>query len=99
MTNDLRRWLRYTKWANQESLKSLTDAAPESALKRMGHIVAAEALWLDRVEGKASGAVWPKLPIEEISNLITSNDERWQRLMKQTGETWQDRKVAYKNSK
>src|SRR5207248_10325985 len=61
--------------------------------------VAAEALWLDRVEGRSSGAVWPKLPLPEIANLITSNDERWQRLIRQSGGTWESRSVGYKNSK
>ena len=99
MNKELRRWLRYNVWANRETLKSLDDAAPESALKRMAHIVAAEALWLDRVEGKSSGAVWPKLPIAEIAKLITNNDGRWQKSMRESGETWETRKVPYKNSK
>ena len=98
MTEQLKRWLRYNVWANRESLKSLNDSAPEPALKRMAHIVAAEALWLDRVEGKASGAVWPKLQVSEIADLITSNDQRWQSAMK-SGGAWQDRKIGYKNSK
>src|SRR5438874_8721924 len=99
MIDHLQRWLRYNVWANREALKSLTEAAPESALKRMAHIVAAEALWLDRVEGITSGAVWPKLPLQEIAKLITSNDERWQKSMKTSREAWESRAVAYKNSK
>ena len=98
MNSDLQRWLRYNAWANRESLKSLNDSAPESALKRMAHITAAEALWLDRVEGKTSGAVWPKQPVKEIADVITSNDQRWQSVMK-SGGAWQDRKIDYKNSK
>src|SRR5205085_2452792 len=50
----LHRDLRYHYWANQETLGSLqlAIAPPEKAIARMAHIVGADSLWLDRIEGK-----------------------------------------------
>jgi uncharacterized damage-inducible protein DinB len=98
MIEDLERWLRYNAWGNRETLKSLSTSAPASALKRMAHIVAAERLWLDRIEGKTAGAVWPELSPGMIAESITENEKRWEALIQQ-GEAGLARKVPYKNSK
>src|SRR5437879_5324356 len=92
MIEDLRRWLRYTAWGNRETLKSLTTASPAAALKRMAHIVAAERLWLDRIEAKTAGEVWPELPLEATAAMISENEKRWEGLIRK-GEAEMVRKV------
>ena len=98
MLDDLQRWLRYDSWANRETLKSLSPGSPESAMKRMAHIAAAEGLWLDRIAGKTTGAVWPDLDVERISEALASLERRWRELM-QSGNPGLERQVHYKNSK
>jgi uncharacterized damage-inducible protein DinB len=98
MLNDLQRWLRYDSWANRETLKSLSPGFPESAMKRMAHIAAAEGLWLDRIAGRMAGAVWPDLDIEKISGALALVEERWRELVQNGNEVF-NRKVHYKNSK
>ena len=98
MIEDVRRWMRYNSWGNRETLKSLTASSPAAALKRMAHIVAAEGLWLDRIEAKTAGAVWPELPLESIAAAISKNDERWEALIGK-GDAELARKIPYKNSK
>jgi uncharacterized damage-inducible protein DinB len=95
---NLQRWLRYNAWGNRETLKSLNGSSPASALKRMAHIVAAERLWLERIEGKTAGEVWPSLSPEKISAAIAENEKRWEAQL-QTGEAGLARQVSYKNSK
>jgi uncharacterized damage-inducible protein DinB len=98
MIEDLRRWLRYNAWGNRETLKSLTASSPATALKRMAHIVAAERLWLDRIEAKTAAEVWPELPLEAIAAGITENEKRWKALIRKRDADLA-RKIPYKNSK
>ena len=99
MLDQIRRWLRYNVWANREVLKSLSASAPTSALKRMAHIAAAEGLWLDRIAGKTTGAVWPDQDLEKIGEAVAAVESRWRELMQEVDEPGLARKVQYKNSK
>jgi len=99
MMDHLQRFLRYNAWANREALKSLSANAPASALKRMAHIAAAEGLWLDRIAGKTTGAVWPDQDLEKIGEAVATVESRWRELMKKVDEPGLARKVQYKNSK
>jgi uncharacterized damage-inducible protein DinB len=99
MLDQIRRWLRYNVWANREVLKSLSASAPTSALKRMAHIAAAEGLWLDRIAGKTTGAVWPDQDLEKIGEAVAAVESRWRELLQEVDEPGLARKVQYKNSK
>jgi len=64
----------------------------------MAHIVAAEHLWLARIERRASPlAVWPELSLEKCEEQATAIANLWQRFL--SGGTPLDQLVAYKNSK
>jgi len=53
MTQLLDRLLRYDVWANRETLQSLRQGAPPArSLRWMAHIIGAEFLWLDRIDGR-----------------------------------------------
>ncbi len=97
---DLQRLLRYDVWANQETLQSLPrQGAPARSLRWMGHIIAAELLWLSRMEGRPSPLpVWPDLSIadceerqKDLSRRLTANLAGWANPL--------SREVSYINSK
>jgi uncharacterized damage-inducible protein DinB len=97
---DLQRLLRYDVWANEETLQSLPrQGAPARSLRWMGHIIAAELLWLSRMEGRPSPLpVWPELSVEEceerqrdLSRRLTVGLAGWANPL--------SREVSYTNSK
>jgi uncharacterized damage-inducible protein DinB len=72
MNRPLDRMLRYDRWANQETLRSLQQGTtPARSLKWLGHIIGAELLWLSRIEGKpAELPVWPELSLQECERRL-----------------------------
>ena len=62
------RLFAYDAWANQETLASLrkSQEPPARSLKFVAHILAAERLWLDRLEQKGQPPqVWPEFTFEQ----------------------------------
>ena len=68
----LERLLEYDVWANRETLRSLLQGPPPAkSLRWMGHIIGAEFLWLDRIEGRpAQLSVWPELALDDCENRL-----------------------------
>jgi uncharacterized damage-inducible protein DinB len=68
----LERLLEYDVWANRETLRSLRQGTPPNkSLRWMGHIVGAEFLWLDRIEGRpAQLPVWPELTLDDCETRL-----------------------------
>ena len=64
---NLGRLIRYDVWANRETLQAMPDkGSPPKSLKWLAHIIAAEHLWLARIQGvPAPLPVWPDLSLEE----------------------------------
>ena len=61
MLGYLREMFLYDDWANHEALRSLQEMEhpPERARKVMAHIVAAELLWMARLQqGQQQTTVW-----------------------------------------
>jgi uncharacterized damage-inducible protein DinB len=75
------RLLRYDAWANREALASIRrTGGPEKALRWMGHIVGAGALWLCRLRNEPSPmAVWPDLDLEVCAAAVDRFAEGWSR--------------------
>jgi uncharacterized damage-inducible protein DinB len=70
---------------------------PET-LRLFAHVVAAEHLWLSRIDGvKARVAVWPTLSLDEVVELETANRARFQELLQRRDDTRQQR-IRYRNS-
>jgi len=81
-----------------ESLRAASGAPPE-ALDLFCHLVAAERLWLDRIEGRAQGlAVWPALTLEQSAAALSDVHAGWQSLLSALDEARLDAPVAYANS-
>lgn len=63
------RLFSYDRWANEQMIAALerSPAVPEKAMRLMAHIVAAEWLWLDRINlAPPRIAVWPELELQRI---------------------------------
>lgn len=98
----LRRLLAYDEWANHEVLSFLDAASlplPRS-LRWLAHIIAAEELWLDRIEGLAPGVVvWPDSGLESIHRQIQSLSDHWRAYLARLTDEGLLSAVEYKNSK
>jgi uncharacterized damage-inducible protein DinB len=90
----------FDEWANLEVIAALRNAGHpiERSLKFIAHIVAAEYLWLTRIQQRPSPyAVWPELTLEECGREVPVLANSWKGLLSQFDIL--DRKIHYKNSK
>lgn len=97
----LKRLFAYDAWANREVIQSLrkTPDFPPKALKLLSHILSAEMLWHERIEGQAQGlAVWPDLSLTECEALAQRLDGIWGSYVEQGGAALA-KEISYKNSK
>lgn len=101
MTRPLERMLRYDRWANEETLRSLQQGtAPARSLRWLGHIIGAEFLWLSRIEGKtAELPVWPELTLEECEQRLAELSKRRLEQLADGAAGSLGRAVSYTNSK
>jgi uncharacterized damage-inducible protein DinB len=98
----LRRLFAYDGWANGETLRSLERAAdpPASAVRRMGHVVGTEWLWLSRLrEERSPLAVWPELSIAGCGGELDRLAAAWRKDLSRMSESSLSRRVSYVNSK
>src|SRR5687768_15531840 len=76
MKAHLRRMLRATAWADRSTLDALRacPAAHPEALPLLAHVLAAEHVWLCRLQGHpVRHAVWPTLSLDECASLAEEN--------------------------
>jgi uncharacterized damage-inducible protein DinB len=102
MLEQLNRFLAWGEWANRETLDALRAAKtpPETALRRMAHVVGTEWLWLSRLEGKPKPmAVWPTLTLEECAKEAAAVAAAWRERAARVSEESLSRRVSYVNSK
>jgi len=95
------RLFRYDAWANQEVLAGLrASAAPaERPLKFMSHILAAERVWLERLQGqKQSVPVWPQHTADECARQAAELLSLWEKYLAANTEAGLAATVKYKNS-
>ncbi len=90
---------QYNAWANKRVTACLTkqEVNHEKTVSLMGHIAAAETLWLHRVLGlpKPDVKLWAAYPLTELSAMLESVDKRWLDFVEAT-ETF-DRELNYTN--
>ena len=99
MTDLLEKLYEHNWWAHDAIVAELRRAAPDAeTLRLLAHIVAAEHLWLARIDGvKPQVAVWPALTLEEIVALERENRTRFRDLLARPDDTL-GRRVPYRNS-
>ena len=98
----LRRQFEHDTWANREQLAMLSalDRPPEYTLKLLGHIVASEWLWLDRLqETQQRSAVWAEASLDEYDDQLQQLSEAWRTYLDQLSDDDLDRGCTYTNSK
>ena len=102
LTEYLCRQFAYDAWANQEVIAAIRTQAGENegALKLMTHIVAAERLWLERLEQRPqSVAVWPKPDLGWCEAYSAELKRLWAEYLQGIPGDDLARKISYKNSK
>jgi len=99
MTDLLEKLYDHNWWAHDAIVAELRRAAPDrETLRLLAHIVAAEHLWLSRIdEAKPRVAVWPALTLDEIAALEAENRTRFRALLARPDDT-RLRRVRYRNS-
>ncbi len=88
-------------WADAEVGKALSamPSAPTNLIELYAHVLGAELIWLDRIEGLArSVAVWPDESIEGCIELAVRSSERYRTFISRMAEADLDREFHYTNS-
>lgn len=90
MKPHLERLFRFVTWADRrtlESLRAVPLAAIAESLPLLAHVLAAEHVWLARLEGREpKHPVWPDLSLEACVQLLQENDTGYRALLKQLSE-------------
>ncbi|MBI4551342.1 MAG: DinB family protein [Candidatus Latescibacteria bacterium] len=97
----LYRLFAYDTWANRETLASLNRAGtpPVRSLRWMGHIIAAEWLWLGRLKQERSPiAVWPDLALADCDTHLTDLQRHWQDYLHGLAPDALAQRIAYTNT-
>jgi uncharacterized damage-inducible protein DinB len=99
MTDLLEQLFAHNSWSHDELLNELRREAPDpETLRLFAHIVAAEHLWLSRIDLVTPRvAVWPTLTLEEITALERENRARFRELLNRPDDSRAQR-VHYRNS-
>jgi uncharacterized damage-inducible protein DinB len=99
--SDFRRMFRYDRWANHEVAQPLNRPdAPAKSVSWMAHIVAAEALWLARIQKRpAPMPVWPKLAGDELLRQVHSVHDAWHEFVEALDDAGLASTCDYVNSK
>ena len=96
------RMFSYDDWANREFLSALRPrATPQpKALRLIAHILSAQKLWLERMQGvHQSVAVWPASTVEECTALADEMRTSWEKYLIGRSPADLEVKVNYRNSK
>lgn len=97
----LRRQFSYNEWANGEVLVSIRNNGPdERSLQLMGHVLAAEVLWLERLKQQPQSVrVWPAIDLGECEARSKHIADSWREYLRPMTEQDLSRNVPYTNSK
>jgi uncharacterized damage-inducible protein DinB len=102
MSAHIRRLYDHMVWADARTLSALRamHAQPLDALRLYAHLLAAEHVWLARIEGREpESAVWPALGLEECAALSARNHAGYALLAETLSRDDLARVVRYRNSK
>ena len=100
--HELDRQFRYDRWANAEVLANLQrlHPAPLRSVSLLAHILAAEALWLARLQGKpAPLPVWPDFDLAECARRLEAVAAAWHDHLAGLSDAALEAGCEYSNSK
>lgn len=98
----IRRLFLYDNWANREIVSEFEklEGPPARSVKFLAHIVAAERLWLERLQSrKQSYPVWPDFSLQQCKLEVEQLAELWEAYFESMNEDGLSQSVAYKNTK
>ena len=90
---------QYNAWANKRVLDCLSrqNVSDEKILTLMGHIVAAQFLWLHRIKGLGAPdlKLWGDYQLEQLITLADKAGKQWSEFVEKTDNF--NREMTYKN--
>lgn len=96
------RLFAYNAWANQEVLTNLRAApiTPARSLKYIAHILAAERVWLERLEQRVEKPpVWPEFTLDQCQEHTAELARLWKNYLAARSEADLAQPIQYKNTK
>ena len=107
MDAQLDRLFHHLEWANARLLDSLDPAAPlpvalpAEVLRLLGHVLGAERVWLDRIEGvgEVRANPWPELTLAQARELAAVSAVRFRTLVRSASPERLAAPIAYQNSR
>lgn len=99
MKAHLERMFDSMRWADARVIRALADcpAAQAEALPLVAHLVAAEHVWLARLEGREPRvAVWPTLTLAECEALAGENAAGYLAYLKRQSDETLHEKISYR---
>ncbi len=102
MKAHIERMLRAMVWADERVVRALANcpAAQEESLPLLSHLLAAEHVWLARLERRAAvRPVWPALSFADCEALAVENAVGYAAYLEHLSEADLAEVVQYKNSK
>jgi uncharacterized damage-inducible protein DinB len=99
MADLLEELFEHNWWANDALTAELRKTPPDpETLRLFAHVVAAEHLWLSRIDlSPPRVTVWPSLTLEEIATLEAENRLRLRQLLRRPDDA-RARSIQYRNS-
>lgn len=97
----LTRLFDHLTWADLRTLGALRSMreAPGQAIELLAHLLAAEHVWLRRIEQRAPDwEVWPKISLDDCERLAQANQEGYRALLARTANDALATPVHYTNS-
>ncbi|WP_255314151.1 DinB family protein [Bacillus sp. FJAT-26390] len=93
----------HAAWANRQIFELLQQGnePAEKPLVLFGHVLAAEQIWLARINGEDASAfpIWPEYSLEKCEELMQQNMSGYQLLFARLKAVDFNEKIAYPNSK
>src|SRR5205085_7881178 len=97
------RLYEYVDWANRRVLDVLRRQAVDNERARqwLGHVLAAEQVWVTRLRGEDSSSVpvRPDLSLDECAELLAQNADAYRQFLHQFTEAEFARAISYQNTK
>jgi uncharacterized damage-inducible protein DinB len=98
----LERMFRSMGWADRQALAALRNspAAQAEALPLLAHLLAAEHIWLARLEQRAARlVVWPQLTADDCEQLAAENDAGYRAFLARLDPGQLEVLLHYRNTK
>lgn len=93
------KWYQYNAWANRQVINCLQrqEVADEKILTIMGHLLAANFIWLNRIQdlSKSEYKLWGVYSLAELTNMVEEADQLWSSFIQSQSDF--NRILKYKN--